>query len=549
MSSRVGTLRAKAGPREKHGLPTILDGFVAVSESLDLPTTLNRIVRAAADVVDAEYGALGVLDGRGGLAEFVYVGIDDTVRARIGRLPTGHGLIGLLIDHPQVLRLTDLTAHPASVGFPPGHPPMHSFVGVPVRIGAEVFGNLYLTEKRGGRQFTRRDELVLQAMASAAGAAVQRTRLFDEIQRRERWLVAAAEIRSKLLSGEPLVDMLAEVVRRSRELTNADSALLLVPDGWGMLRIAASSGDGMQALAGCTVDPNEDFTRAIRAGAALYGRDELPLPKDRAFARILARSGSVLATRLPAAATADGVLICRRTPRSVPFATSDVALLDGLAELASLAFEVAHRADEHRRLALLTERERIARDLHDHVIQRLFAVGLGLQGQESRASDPLLHDRLDTAVTQIDEAIRDLRSSIFDLRANAGDRRNGLRGRLLDIAANVGDGQPAVTMRIEGAVDTLVPPLLAQQAEAVVREALSNAVRHSGCSSVSISVSASKELTINVTDNGRGFTAAARRSGLRNLAERAEADGGSFAIQPGSAGGTNVHWSVPLPPE
>jgi signal transduction histidine kinase len=532
-----------------HGLATILDGFVAVSENLDLPTTLSRIVRAAADVVDAEYGALGVLDGRGGLAEFVYVGIDDRVRSRMGPLPTGHGLIGLLIEHPQVLRLTDLTAHPASVGFPPGHPMMRSFIGVPIRTGAEVFGNLYVTEKRGGRRFTERDEMVLLAMASAAGAAVQRTRLFEEIGHRDRWLVAAAEIRSKLLSGDTLGNMLAEIANRSRELTKADSAFLLVPDGWGMLRIVAGSGDRIQSLTGHTVDPNEAFARGIPDGAAVYGRNDLPPPKDGALARTVADSGSILATRIPADAAADSVLLCRRGTRSAPFVARDVSLLDGLAELASLAFEVANRAEEHRQLALLSERERIARDLHDHVIQRLFAVGLGLQGQESRASDPLLHDRLDKAVVQIDEAIRDLRSSIFDLRTSADDRKNGLRGRLLDIAADVGDDEPAVTMRIEGAVDTLVPPSLAKQAEAVVREALSNAVRHSGCSAISVSVSASKELTIDVTDNGRGFTATTARSGLRNLAERASADGGSFEIQPAPAGGTNVRWSVPLRPD
>lgn len=178
-------------------LPAILEAFLAVSEGLDLRSTLRRIVNAAATLVDARYGALGVLDGRGGLAEFVYVGIDEDTRRAIGPLPRGHGLVGLLMEHPQVIRLSDLTTHPAAVGFPPGHPAMHTFLGAPIRVRDTLFGNLYLTEKRGGGEFTERDEMVLQGLASAAGSAVQNARLFDEVRLRERWLLATAEIRTQ----------------------------------------------------------------------------------------------------------------------------------------------------------------------------------------------------------------------------------------------------------------------------------------------------------------------------------------------------------------
>jgi signal transduction histidine kinase len=534
--------------RDAGGLPEILDAFLAVSEGLDLPTMLRRIVRAAADVVDAEYGALAVLDDHGGLAEFVYVGIDEDTRRTLGPLPSGHGLVGLLIQHPQVMRLADLTTHPASVGFPPGHPEMHTFIGAPIMVRDAVFGNLYLTEKRGGGEFTERDELVLRALASAAGSAVQNARLFAEVQQRERWLLATAEIRTALLSGGTVTDALALIARRALDLAAADDSLVLVADGAGGLRVLGAAGPAAQRVAGAVVGGDDPWARSVLLGAGPCDPAALPVPPSEALAGLWRDAASATIAAIPAGATDGGVLICLRGKGSGAFTGEHSPQLAGLAEQASLALEVSDRAEQRRRYELVAERERIARDLHDHVIQRLFAVGLSLQGQESRTTDPVLAGRLEQSVQQVDESIRDLRSSIFDLRSvTASDGRKNLRRRLLDIAAGVGDGGPAVSVRVDGPIDTLVPPALAEQVEAVVREAVSNAVRHSRGRIVTVSVTAGDEVDVVVADDGVGIPDGVARSGLDNLADRATSCHGRLAVVAGATGGTTVHWTAPIP--
>ena len=175
-------------------LRRLLDAVRSVASDLSLPDTLRRIVELAVDLADAQYGALGVLGPDGMLSQFVTAGIDDDLRRRIGDLPTGHGILGVLIRDPHPLRIADLSRHGGSVGFPPNHPPMTTFLGVPVRSRGAVFGNLYLTEKRGGGEFTERDEDVVVALAAAAGIAVENSRLFEEVRRREAWLAAATDV-------------------------------------------------------------------------------------------------------------------------------------------------------------------------------------------------------------------------------------------------------------------------------------------------------------------------------------------------------------------
>ncbi len=558
----------------------VIDAFLTVVSGLELQATLHRIVTAAADLVDAQYGALGVLDTDGGLAEFVYVGIDAQTFAAIGPLPSGHGLVGLLIEHPHVMRLADLTTHPASVGFPPGHPMMHSFIGAPIRVRDQVFGNLYLTEKRGGSEFTEQDEMVLRALASAAGAAVENARLYEEVRRRERWLLATAQIRAKLLSGTTVADALQLIAERATDLIGADGALVLIADEAGGLQVRAAVGmatlgvtepgadrsariptDATRSgavdpevagseLIGRTMPADDPWTRMVVRTAGSGEATDLPTPGDDLLAAVFAAVGPQIVAPVPGGSTDGGVLICLRAKGSNAFHEERLPLLIGLAEQGSLALEVSDRVEQRRRYELLAERERIARDLHDHVIQRLFGVGLSLQGQESRTSDPRLRERLEAAVQQVDEAIRDLRSSIFDLRAVDADRPRSLRRRLLDIAAGAGDGGMTVEVRIDGPIDTLVPPDLAGNAEAVVREAVSNAVRHSGGNSVTVLIgTAADELTIEVSDNGAGIPSGAPHRGLHNLAQRAESCGGSFAIGLAATGGARLRWVAPLPAE
>lgn len=195
-------IEAVRGTRDR--VHSLLEAVLSVGRELDLPQVLRGIVEAAVVLVDAEYGALGVIGGEQRLSEFITVGIDDELRSRIGELPSGHGLLGELIRHPEPLRLAELGGHESSSGFPANHPPMHSFLGVPIRVRDEVFGNLYLTEKRSAREFDAEDESVLSTLAVAAGVAIENARLYEEGRNREQWLTASAEVTNSLLSGAPV---------------------------------------------------------------------------------------------------------------------------------------------------------------------------------------------------------------------------------------------------------------------------------------------------------------------------------------------------------
>jgi signal transduction histidine kinase len=534
-----------AGTRDR--LDGLLEAFMAVSSGLELETTLHRIVQYAADLVDARYAALGVLGPGDRLSEFVHVGIDEATRATMGDLPHGLGLLGLLIQDPRPVRLTDLTQHPASVGFPPNHPPMRSFLGVPIRVRGEVFGNLYLTEKRSG-EFTEDDEIVVQALAAAAGGAVENARLFEESRRRQRWLEAAAEIRIALLSGSPPEDALRLVASRAIELTGSDGALLLLGrQDSSELSVAFVLGDPDGGVVGLPATPaDRGLAEAIQTGSSCLIADVAG-----AFAGELAEhytaTGPGLAVPLRAGSSVTGWLIAHRNAGENPYLPGEVPTLSSFAEQASIALELADRQRAQRILDILADRDRIARDLHDHVIQRLFATGMSLQGTLTRITDERATDRVTAAVKQIDDAIKDLRTSIFDLHHPGEETSSSLRRRILDIVGELSaTGGPVPLVRLEGTIDSLVDDAAAADVEAVVREALSNALRHSGASSVTMTVVAGEDLTVTVTDDGRGFASGGRRSGLANLERRADARNGSMTVDSTPGAGTTLRWSIPL---
>ena len=223
----------------------LLDAVLAIAEGLDLDTTLRRIVHSAADLIEARYAALGVLGPAGGIERFLHVGMDPEIVGRIGPLPEGKGLLGQLIVDPRPLRVPDLGAHEASVGFPAHHPPMRTFLGVPIRVGDAVFGNLYLTEKLGGGEFTAADEVFAQALAAAAGIAVQNSDLFEQTRVREQWLETSAEIRGELLTGAGDRDVLYLIAHRTLELVDADATVIaLGPDHEGRFHVGALAGLG-----------------------------------------------------------------------------------------------------------------------------------------------------------------------------------------------------------------------------------------------------------------------------------------------------------------
>lgn len=535
-----------AGTRDR--LDGLLEAFIAVSSGLEIEQTLRRIVQAAADLADAQYAALGVLGAGERLSQFVHVGVDEHTRSQMGDLPSGLGLLGLLIREPRPLRLTDLAQHPASVGFPPNHPPMRSFLGVPIRVRGEAFGNLYLTEKRGGGEFTEDDEIVVQALAAAAGVAVDNSRLYEEARRRQRWTEAAAEIRFALLSGSAPEDALRLVATRAVELTGSDGAVLLIqPPGAAEPSVAfvlGESDDNLFGLAAVAVE--RGLAEAMQTGASCLVEN-----MSTAFGGELGRSypgaGPGLAVPLRAGSAVTGWLVAHRRPGEPAYLPGEVPTLSAFAEQASIALELADRQRAQRILDILADRDRIARDLHDHVIQRLFATGMSLQGTLNRVTDPRAGDRITAAVRQIDDAIKDLRTLIFDLHSPTEETSSSLRRRILDLVGELSAmGGPVPSVRLEGTIDSLVDPAAAADVEAFVREALSNALRHSGASAVSLAVVAARDLTVTVTDDGCGFGPGGRRSGLANVEHRATARGGSLEIDTAPGAGTTLRWTIPL---
>jgi signal transduction histidine kinase len=530
-------------------LQGLLDAVVAVGTGLELAGTLQRIIQTAVELVDARYGALGVLGDQEGLSEFVYVGIDPETRARMGHLPEGKGLLGHLISHPFPIRLSDLAQHPSSVGFPANHPPMRSFLGTPVRVRDEVFGNLYLTEKKGEAEFNDDDVVVLEALAAAAGVAIENARLFEQARLRERWQQASAEVNALLLGGGSIDEALRLITRKACELSGSDSALILLANEVGdELTVEAGAGTRGEDMVGRRIsaatpaiatvitdrEPTvyADFAQALGVETGLFGE-----------------FGPADAVPFVSVAGITGLLLALRNKGDNQFGREQLPMLASFAVQAALALELADKQRQQRMLDLLADRDRIAGDLHDHVIQRLFAAGMSLQAIVGRIGDGEARGRVTRVVGELDQTMRDIRTSIFDLHTSGEESPTSLRRRMLDLVAETSantDMSPAV--RISGAVDTLVSPEIGEHALAALREGVSNAVRHAHASDIVVTVEAGADLVIGVTDNGVGMPPDVARSGLLNLERRARELGGTVTVSPHPEGGTRLVWRVPLAP-
>ena len=518
------TSSALTGPAQ-----ALLDAVSAISSDLDLSSVLTRIVTAATQLTDAEYGALGVLGSDGRLVEFLTTGIDEATRALIGDLPTGDGILGVIITEPEGLRLVDLAAHPRSVGFPANHPPMNSFLGMPVRIRGTVFGNLYLTEKRGGLPFTEQDEQLVEALAGTAGLVIDNARTYGLSERRRRWLEATAEIgvdtpadrcRAKTRSDK--------IVQTARAVSGARAAVLLATD--------AAAGDAVAA------DPDDlDLVRELvdRVRGAGARRVRAPAPAERS-ATSTRWSIPVRAHLAPVVALA--ALFDKSSPLND---ASERELLAIFADQAALALDRGQAVTDRQELALISDRERIARDLHDVVIQQLFAAGLQLQGVASMVSNPEVARRIDETVASLDDTIKAIRGTIFELH---NKQRSSLRS---EIRALMRDYVPVLgfspTVRTSGPIDTVVPGHVHDQVLAVLREAISNVARHALAESAEVEVFVSAhELVLRVADDGIGMPSDPHESGLRNARRRAADLGGVLEVLPGSGRGTTLVWRVPL---
>lgn len=542
---------AVRGTRDR--VHSLLEAVLSVGRELDLPHVLRRIVEAAIALVDAEYGALGVIGDDAKLAQFLTVGVSDEQIRAIGHLPSGHGILGELIRHPEPLRLEELSEHPASYGFPAGHPPMHSFLGVPIRVRDEIFGNLYLTEKRGGKRFDEEDESVLSTLAVAAGVAIDNARLYQEARSRQRWLEANSEITASLLSGVEESRVLELIVEHARDITGADLGVVARPIGGGTeVEVAIATGTDADLHRGLTLPREGSFAgAAMAASEPIISADVRHDPRITAGPARFVGLGPAVAVPMSTPQGVRGALLLARAEGQAPFTDTETAPLLAFAGSAALAMELAERRRSAEQLAQLEDRDRIARDLHDLAIQRLFATGMTLQSAARFVDHPQASERLLRAVDDLDETIKIIRSTIFGLRVrDAGPGRQGLRVRT---ARAVEQAVPSLgftpSLRMEGLVDTDVPAAVADDVIAVLGEALSNIAQHAQAGSAEVAlVVGSGTVALTVTDDGVGLPegGGGRRSGLTNLARRAEKRGGTFTAAARGCGGTQLEWRVPV---
>ncbi|GGX87059.1 GAF domain-containing sensor histidine kinase [Streptomyces hiroshimensis] len=533
---------------------SLLEAVLSVGRELDLEHVLRRIIEAAVVLVDAQYGALGVIgpDGRT-LSQFLTVGLTDEQIEAIGPFPSGHGLLGELIRHPTPLRLPKISEHAASYGFPPGHPPMHSFVGVPIRVRDQVFGNLYLTEKRDGADFDAEDEAVLSTLAVAAGVAIDNARLYEESTRRERWLRASARVTTSLMSGSPRQDVMAQIAELAKEITEAELATVSLPlDDGSALTVEVATGELADAIRGFALPVEGSLV-----GLVLSGREPVCSlsveedPRVSAVPKSLTGLGPAVAVPIKSGETVIGVLFLARGAGRPVFSQEEIEPLLNFAGQAAMAMELAQRRADAEQLTLLEDRDRIARDLHDLAIQRLFATGMTLQSADRFIDHAEASERVQRAVNDLDETIKIIRATIFGLRSRETAPQHGLRTRVVQTVGGAATLLGfAPSLRMEGLLDTRVPRAVTDDAVAVLEEALTNVVRHAHATSIGVAVvNDGRDLVLTVTDDGVGIPGEGRRSGLRNLAERAERHGGRLVLSAPTGGGTVLTWRVPLPTE
>ena len=529
---------------------------------LDLPVLLRRIAEAARDLVGARYAALGVIAADRHLAEFVHVGIPDDIVTQIGQLPQGKGLLGALIDDPQPIRLDSLGKDPRSSGFPATHPRMDSFLGVPIRVRDEVFGNLYLAESTTG-QFTPEDEDLATALAATAGVAIDNARLHETARTRHEWLQASATITRRLLAVD------TDQTRDSPHVLDSIRPLLLIAD---------SCREVARADLVTVVLPTRDETELrVEIAVGVTEAQELPglpIPLEGSLSGHVFTSGEplrvshpgeqpglscatsggldvgpVLVIPLRGSQRIHGVLTAARLRGSTAFTAEDLDMAAGFANQASVAIELAEARTEQVHVAMLDERDRIAADLHDHVIQRIFATGLSLQSVAGSLQAGKGKNRLMNAIQDLDDTVSQIRTSIFALQQVSNPQPTSVRVRILNVVTSLGPAlgfEPAV--RFSGVFEDTLPTPMIEDILAVLREALSNIARHAHASSATIVVTVSTDrFTLEAMDDGCGIPPTSHHSGLANLHRRAQHHGGILTLTPRRPNGTLLSWSIPLP--
>jgi signal transduction histidine kinase len=524
-------------------LRSLLKANQAIVEQLELPLVLTRIVESAVELVGAKYGALGVVAPDGTLEQFINVGMSlDDVEA-IGHLPAGHGLLGALIEDPHPIRLERLSDDARSAGFPSGHPPMGAFLGVPVRVRDEVYGNLYLS-RQNTRAFSAEDEQLVIALAATAGVAIENARLYAETRRRQAWSAASAEFTANLLSPEN-GSSIGTLAGRILELSSADLVWVLLPgeDPFELV-VSIARGADEENMQGSSITEIQSLAASVIEGGHPRMVDD---GADFGFTLSDGRAlGPAMAVPLMTDGLAEGILLVARLRQGLPFAITDLEMAADFAGQASVAMELEAARSDRQKMVVLEDRGRIARDLHDHVIQQLFGTGLELQSIAGALPMGQISDRIVQSVTNLDATISQIRTIIFALSTQGDDARTSVRHWIIDLANEVApalESIPAVSFA--GPVDLIVTDALADDVIAVAREALINVVKHADASHTSVSLSVRDgQVLLEVVDDGRGFDGSERRSGVANLEHRAVSRGGELTLDSG-ADGTRLLWRVP----
>ncbi|PWK72315.1 histidine kinase/DNA gyrase B/HSP90-like ATPase [Streptomyces sp. CG 926] len=540
-------------------VPQLLEAMRSVGTGLELHSTLDRICETAAELAGAHYAAIGVVDTEGrGLSDFVTHGISPAQARKIGHRPDGkRGLLGALISHSDTVRLTDLTKDPRSAGFPPHHPPMKTFLGVPIRVQGEIFGNLYLAEKHGGGEFSDYDVHMVRVLATEAGIAIGNARLYEAATQRERWIDGSVAVTTALLSGGDADDALAVVAEQARRLADSDAGIVMLPAQEGGMEIVAVSSENPATSLGVVIPAESPVIDRLLEGEPVFVDDAASDP--RMTSELTSRYGPCMLLPLQSGGRVLGALVTPRARGGRAFTEVERTLATQFASQAALALMMAEAQRDRERLAVFEDRDRIARDLHDLVIQRLFATGLMLEGAQRRTAVPEVRDGVGKAVDELDVTIQEIRTAIFALQQGPAEAPSGLRTRVLreiNMAAVPLGFKPA--HRFLGPIDTVVGELVGKNLIAALREALSNAFRHAEASRIDVVIDSTITLAdgrpgvrLEVADDGVGIPEGGRRSGLRNLRRRAESLGGASSYGPGigeDGGGTTVVWEAPLEP-
>ncbi|MGE5695522.1 MAG: GAF domain-containing protein [Candidatus Sericytochromatia bacterium] len=533
-------------------MDVLLDAVVEIGSDLDLDATLRRVIAASKRLTGARYGGLGVRAADGAIGEFFHDGIDAATVGLIGHPPVGKGLLGLPLYRPEALRTDNVADHAAAVGFPEHHPQMRAFLGVPITIRGKVFGSIYLTDDRPEFGFSQSDEIAVRALASAAGVAIDNARLFERLRSSAKWTRASREITTALLSGiDPQVRALRLIAEHARELTGAEQAIVLVPEfpdepvaEVRTLRVSTAVGVHEAEVIGQRIPVAGSTSGAVFRSGTPVITDSFrhPIP---GFTDVGERPAIVMPLR--AQHSVVGVIAVARNAHQPAFDTVHMRLMGDFADHAAMAITLASAHEHARDLTILADRERIAHDLHDHVIQRLFAAGIDLQGTIARSGSSEVNSRLTRTVDSLQSVIDEIRTAIFNLQNVGGAEGGTLRQRIqLTLADLTENSSLATTLRVVGPM-TAVGAELANHAEAVVTEAVSNTVRHAGAGTLVVDITVADELSIEITDDGRGIPATTeRRSGLANIAKRAEQASGRCQFETPPQGGTKISWSAPL---